>query len=224
MMSHADLINLFGMNRIRETDQAELYIEIERINELAECVSVFRKNKFPVYIIGSGSWPHLPEKQIKGLLIKNNCRKFSVFAMSGMINKNELSPAQAKIKKTLVYAESGTMVNQLVRYTIDEGLSGLEYHLGLPGSVGGALFTNARFLPKNIYFCDTVEKITVLNNHNEIEERIPEYYATKSHEFGPASDVILSVMFKLHPEDKQTLWSRGNEALEYRNNKKPEFD
>ncbi len=211
-----DFLNSFGGGRIREIDRADLYIEIEKLDELIRCVIGARQNKLPVYIIGTGSWPHLPDKQIKGLLIKNNCRKFSVFALSGKINKNLSDSHQAKVNKTLVYAESGTPVNQLVRYTIEEGLSGLEYHLGLPGSIGGAIYTNTRYKPKDIYLCDNIEKISVLDINNEIVDRPADFFAAYDNHFKPAGDVILSVMFKLIPDDKSLLWARGNEALEYR--------
>lgn len=212
-----DFLKSFGSSRIHETDNAEYYIEIEKLEELIKCAIGARKHNLPVYIIGAGTWPHLPDKQIKGLLIKNNCRKFSVFAISGKINKNPGEFRQAEVNKTLVYAESGTPVNQLVRYTIDEGLGGLEYNLGLPGTVGGAVFTNTRYKPKDIYLCDSIEKISVLNTDNEIVDKPADFFAAYDNDFKPAGDIILSVMFRLIPDDKSVLWARGNEALAHRN-------
>ena len=82
-------------------------------------------------------------KQIKGLVIKNLCRRFDKASVKGTIRKNEIG-----VENMQVYAQAGVLMNQLVRYTIEEGLSGLEYQLGLPGTVGGAIYTNAKYKPK----------------------------------------------------------------------------
>lgn len=208
-----EFIQKIGANRLKPNNLAKLYLEVERIDDLINVVKEARAFKIPVYIIGTGSGLPVPAPQINGLVIKNNCHRFDVFTMKGKM-KGEL----LGIEKVSVYAESGTNTNQLVRFTIEKGLSGLEYQLGLPGSVGGAIYINARYTPKNIYINDSVEKIKILNKEGEILEVGGDYFSSRDHnQFMPAENIILSVVFNMHPEDTKILWERGNEAAAYRN-------
>ena len=42
-----------------------------------------------------------------------------------------------------VFAESGASLMKLCRFALENGLSGLEFGYGIPGSCGGAAFMNA---------------------------------------------------------------------------------
>ena len=207
-------VDKIGANRVKENERAKLYVEVERIDDLVEIVKQARINKIPLFIVGTGSWPQIPNEQINGLLIKNNCRRFDLYAMSG-----KMKEGQVGIDCKLVYAESGTIINQLVRFSIEEGLSGLEYFLGMPGSVGGAIFTNARYAPQNIYVNDVVEKIRILNKEGEIVEVARDYIiGSARNDFREAEDMILSAVFRLMPFEKKVLWERGHEAAASRDN------
>lgn len=207
-----EFIQKIGENRLKPNSLAKLYLEVERIDDLIKIFKEARIHKIPVFIIGTGSHASIPQEQINGMLIKNNCHRFDVFGIKGKIKQEQLG-----IEKVSVYAESGTNINQLVRFTIEEGLSGLEYHLGMPGTIGGAIYTNARYTPKNIYINDAVEKIRILNKEGEIQEVGGDYFSARDHNrFLEADMVILSAVFRMLPEDKKLLWERGNEAAAYR--------
>lgn len=213
MKNWQDFIEQIGQNRLKETQQAKLYVEVERLDDLINIAKEAKAHKIPVYIIGTGSWVKTQDKQIEGLLLKNNCRKFEISAMSGKMTEGQMG-----INYKLVYAESGVILNQLVRFTIEEDLGGLEYYLGLPGTVGGVIYTNTRYAPKNIYINDTVEKIKILNIDGEIEEVGPDYIISRARsDFLPSDTIILSIVFRLIPQDKKLLWERANAAAEYRN-------
>jgi len=218
MKNWQEFINKIGHNRFQETEKAKQYVEIERIDELINTVKLARAHKIPHYIIGSGSFPLIPTTQINGFLIKNNCRRFEIFSMPGKSNIDASNnPVQ---QHKLVYAQSGTLISQLVRFTIEEGLSGLEYQLGMPGSIGGAIYTNVRYMPKNIYINDFISSIKILNSDNQIQDVDPNYFMSHpTQDFSPARDIILSATLQLFAEDKKILWERANEASEYRQTK-----
>src|SRR5882672_4051655 len=109
---------------------AEMYLEIDAQDVLIKTINAARSLGLPVYLLGSGTRIE-SGKNIKGLVIKNLCRRFEKASMKGTIKKNEIGFEHMK-----VYAQAGALMNQLVRFTIEEGLSGLEYQLGLPGTVG----------------------------------------------------------------------------------------
>ena len=65
-----------------------------------------------------------------------------------------------------VTAGAGVLVRQLGRYAIDHGLSGLNFALGIPGTVGGALRMNAGAW--GACMADTTSSICVLNRNDDI--------------------------------------------------------
>ena len=139
-------------------------------------------------------------------MIKNNSRRFDKMSMRGKIHEQEIG-----VSEVLVQADSGALMNQLVRFTIEEGLSGLEYQLGLPGTVGGAIYTNAKY--KRHFVTECLQAIQVLTPTGATEMHMQNF--DKYLESG----ILLSAIFRLLPEEKKLLWERGHEAVEYRNQK-----
>jgi UDP-N-acetylmuramate dehydrogenase len=197
---------------IRKVDVvAELYVEIDTIDELIKVVRAAQSVQAPVYILGGGARIEA-EKDISGLVIKNNCRRFDKASMKGSIRQNQVG-----VQEVLVYAESGVIMNQLVRFTIEEGLAGLEYQLGLPGTVGGAIYTNGKYIPKYLLVNQALQSVRILHENGEIQTyngQLPHFVYTGGWE--ETKDIILSAAFKLTPADKKVLWERGEEAVSWR--------
>jgi UDP-N-acetylmuramate dehydrogenase len=218
----AKLEAIIGENRIKQSEpleahtiskrqaSAEFYIEIDKTVDLIKAVQAARDLQLPIFIFGGGSYPIESKKNINGLVIKNNCRHFDTYSLKGMVRDQQVG-----IREVLVSAESGALMNQLVRYTIEEGLEGLEYQLGLPGTVGGALITNAKY--KNKHARDYLHSLKILHTDGEVQTYTGDlpYFATFEDDFQETQEVILSAVFKLMPEDKKILWERGMEAAAF---------
>ena len=192
---------------------AEMYLEIDAQDVLIKTVNAARSLQIPVFILGSGARIE-SEKNIKGLVIKNLCRRFDKASVKGTIRKNEVG-----VENVQVYAQAGVLMNQLVRFTIEEGLSGLEYQLGLPGTVGGAIFTNAKYKPKYLPVNKVLQSVTLLNETGDVQTyngEVP-YFVFTDEQWHESKDIILSVVFKLTPADKKMLWERAEEAGQWRN-------
>jgi UDP-N-acetylmuramate dehydrogenase len=103
--------------------------------------------------------------------------------------------------------------NRLIRYTLDHGLAGLENMLGLPGTVGGAVYNNSHHLDK--LFGDHIIEVDVIGSKGEIKK-----YTQKELQFDydysifhKTKETILSATFQLKREDKNTLWEIANAAV-----------
>jgi UDP-N-acetylmuramate dehydrogenase len=192
---------------------AEFYLEIDAQDVLIKTVNAARTLNIPVYILGSGARIHA-EKEIKGLVIKNLCRRFEKVSVKGTIRKNDIG-----VENMQVYAQAGVLMNQLVRFTIEEGLSGLEYQLGLPGTVGGAIYTNAKYKPKYLPVNKALQSVTLLSETGDVQTyngEVP-YFVYTDEDWHDSKDVILSAVFRLIPMEKKTLWERAEEAVRWRN-------
>lgn len=191
---------------------AQYYLEIDNPHAFIQVINTARIENIPVYILGGGSRIE-GNNNIKGLVIKNSCRKFDTVGIRSSNRKQEKEENQV-----LVYAESGVNVNQLVRYTIEHGLEGLEYQLGLPGTIGGAIYTNAKYIPKYLLLNIALYSVSILGKDGKMQsftQDLPHFVYTNEM-WEETEDVILSAVFKLRPQDKKILWQRGEEAVAWR--------
>lgn len=225
-----ELKKILGENRIRVNElmsihttfkiggPAQFYLEVSNLDDLVKAIKTAYKLKIPVFILGGGSNIIVSDSGIRGLVIKNNCRKFHLISMAGKVKNQKVG-----LEGALVYAESGTIMNQLVRFAIEQGLSGLEYQLGLPGTVGGAIFMNSNFPKENAFVGTSLYKAKILTRKGEVHEVDKSYFkfAYDQSILQETGEIVLSVTFKLKPIDKKILWERGMETLEWRNKTQP---
>jgi len=94
--------------------------------ELQRVLAFCRKKEIPYYIIGKGSNLLIRDKGIRGVVIKID-HPFGYLEFSG----------------NQVKAGAGLSLSELSRRVAERGLSGLEFAIGIPGSLGGALVMNA---------------------------------------------------------------------------------
>lgn len=198
-----------------EGGNAEFFSEIAAANDLIKLIKKAKELGIPVFVFGTGSKISIPNEGVKGLVIKNSCHRFDKASLRGKIVENQLG-----VDEVLLFAEAGANMNQVVRYTLDEGLEGLEYQLGLPGTVGGALYTNEKFGPRNIYVRSHLYAIQILHEDGELHTYSKElpHFISFDDELYDMKEIIVSATFKLLPSDKKDLWEKGTKAVEYRTN------
>ena len=225
-----ELEKIFGATRIRQNEPmsahttfkiggpAEFYIEVSSVDDLIKAVQTAHKLEIPVFIFGGGSNVIVADHGIKGLVIKNNCRRFEVMGMTGKVKNQKID-----FDRALVYAESGVIMNQLVRFTIDQGLGGLEYQLGLPGTIGGGVYMNSNFPRKGVYVGDFLYRAKLIGKEGTIKEVDNAYFhfAYDKSILQETGEILLHAIFKLEKMDKKILWDRGTEALTYRSSTQP---
>jgi UDP-N-acetylmuramate dehydrogenase len=186
--------SLSAQTLLKENTIAEFFLEVEAIEDLVKAAKAAIDLNMPVVVLGNGSQLYLPDETILGLVIKNNCRSFAKMGVTG--------------KQVLIHAESGTPMNQLVRFTLEEGLEGLEYFLGMPGTVGGALYTDIKY--KRTHVRDSLQAVEILTKDGKRETHMQDL------EKHIAQGIVLSAVFRLLKAGKNALWERAQEASEYR--------
>jgi UDP-N-acetylmuramate dehydrogenase len=132
-----------------------------------------------------------------------------------------VAAGKVDLKEALIEAESGVPANLLIRYTLDQGLSGLEEMLGLPGTVGGAVYNNSHHLDK--LWGDHIVEVEVLDqegkrkkyNHDEL------HFAYDYSIFHKTRETILTATFQLKHGDKTALWEIATAAVKRRSATQP---
>lgn len=197
---------------------AEFFYEAGSVTELVEAVTKGRKLGFPITILGGGTNVLIGDKGIRGLVIKNNTGAITIRGMKGRYH------AGRKIGSVYVEADSGVVFNKLVRFTVEEGLGGLEAHLGLPGTVGGAIFMNSKWTKPVSFIGDAVYQATILTPKNEtkIVDRSFFRFAYDTSIIQKTADIVLRVVFSLTPGEKDDLWKIANQSIAYRRESQPQ--
>lgn len=120
---------------------AELLFIARTREELIAGVQRARDMSLPVTVIGYGANVLVSDRGIRGLVVVNRAEEITV---SG----------------ERITADSGANLVALARRACDEGLAGLEFLIGIPGTVGGAIVGNAG--TRDEWIGDRVEKVEVL--------------------------------------------------------------
>lgn len=104
--------------------EAEFFTEVSLKEELIEALAWAKSKDLPIFILGGGSNLLISEQGLKGLTIK-------------MVN-NEI-----ELKGNNIVVEAGAALADLIGFAFKNNLTGLEWGIGIPGSVGGAVRGNA---------------------------------------------------------------------------------
>ncbi len=197
---------------------ADLFFEAKTVEELADAVTRARTLAIPVWILGGGTNILVGDKGFRGLVVKNSTSKISIRGMKGSRKAGE---SQGRV---YVEADSGVSMNKLVRFTVEEGLAGLEMHLGLPGTVGGAMYMNSKWTNPEAYVGDVVYQVELLTPTSE-RTVVPKSYfqfAYDTSAIQKTGDYVLRVVFSLSQGSKEKLWEAANAAIAYRRETQPQ--
>jgi UDP-N-acetylmuramate dehydrogenase len=129
--------------------KAQFYCMPENIDDVRAAFIFAKNNNLNTFVLGGGANLLISDNGIKGLVIST--RKLDFFYR----NENE------------VFVGAGMLIDKLNRKLIDLELSGMEFSGGLPGSIGGAVFMNARSY--GMEFSNIVDSVTILDD--ELNEK-----------------------------------------------------
>jgi UDP-N-acetylmuramate dehydrogenase len=221
------LVQTLGAGRVRRGEilapyttfriggPADLFYEATSADELARAILAAREHGVPFFLLGMGANILIGDRGFRGLVIRNVSRHMEVRA-GGQ-----------------VWTESGTVVYpDLIELAVSHGLSGLEHYVGIPSTVGGALWQNLHFLSpaperERTMFIEEVthwaEILTVEGNRKTVGVDYFEFgYDDSILHHRP--DVVLAATFQLRPEDPVRLRRIMEENLEWRRERHPPLD
>jgi UDP-N-acetylmuramate dehydrogenase len=105
---------------------ADLFLEIANLAELNSALCALRDNCLPYFVLGGGA----------NLLVGDKGIRAAVLDLRGF--------ASCLVKNRKLYCDAGVMVNMACEEALARGLGGLENFYGMPGTIGGAIYMNAR--------------------------------------------------------------------------------
>ena len=174
--------------------------------EIVSAVRLAREDSIPFYIIGGGYNLLFDDDGFRGLIIKNEIKRIR------RINKRE------------VEVSAGTPLDDLIRFTTEKSLSGMEFMAGIPGTVGGAVFGNAGAFERSIG--DLLQEATLLDKEGMqvVVDRSHFQFRYRHSVLKKKHDVLLSAVFGLKEGKREEIKALIDRNLDIRKDKHPPYD
>jgi UDP-N-acetylmuramate dehydrogenase len=190
---------------------ADLYYSATSADELAEALLAARALAVPHFVLGLGANILVGDKGYRGLVIHNQARHHE-FRDDGRL-----------------WTESGAIVGELIPQAVERGWSGLEHYVGIPSTVGGAIWQNLHFLSpapereRTMFIAEVFESCEILSEENE-RKTVDAAYVNFGYDdtvFHHRKDVVLATTFRLEKGDPATMHRIIQENLSWRGARHP---
>lgn len=172
---------------------ADFYFTAYTSAALIKAITCAHRFSIPWLVVGRGGRVLGPDHGFGGLIIQN------------LTNQIAFIPDQSQ-----VIAESGVLVARLIMESISRDLGGLEFLVGLTGSVGGAIWFNAEQFGLSID--RLIKRITCVFPDGTIECHPARWFKFGHHEHRFSQTINgaiwLTIVFQLQPARKDELMRR----------------
>lgn len=158
---------------------AEVYLEINKKDDLIRLIKLTQQHNIRLTVLGGASNVIIDDLGVGGIVVKITATEIS------LLENNQIK------------AHAGIKMATLVSQSVQMGLTGLEYFLGVPGTLGGAIYNNAHYLQDLI--STHVFEVEVINQSGEIV-RLDQnecQFDYDSSRFQQTKEIIWSVVFTL---------------------------
>jgi len=196
-------ISLKDFTTFKIGGNARYFAEPSNIDEVSAAFQFAKQQHLSVCILGGGANTLVPDEGYNGLVIYT--RHLNHIRTDG----------------DRIIAECGVSVDEFVDFAAEQGLSGAEFAAGLPGSVGGAIYMNARCYGSE--FADIVESVRFVRPcENDITELSHDEigYAYKHSCFMDMPNaLIVGATFRMKKKDKASILAKNEANRSDRKNK-----
>lgn len=188
---------------------ADYFFEPTSIEDWKEVMSIVFEYDIPHLILGGGSNIAVFQERLSGIVLRNRF-------ISKSIEDETDDYVDFKIS-------SGYPMSMLIKETIDLGFSGFEYHYGLPGTLGGAIYMNSKWTRPLSYVSDPMMIGTLMDRDAMIRQESRDYFefAYDYSKLQRTGEIFLEGIFRLMKHDVTELQKRAEDALWYRKDTQP---
>jgi len=201
--------DLIQFNTLKTRSIAEYFLEAKTREDLIEGKKFALKNKLPLFILAGGSNLAIVKDKINGLVIKNSYKELKILKETD--------------NNVLLSVSSGYPVPLLVNETLNKGYQGFEYHKGLPGTVGGAVYMNSKWTKPISYFGENLKYAYLIDGCGQ-DKKVDKDYFKFAYDYSilqKTKEIILEAVFHLKKTNPEILKKRSELAFEYRKKTQP---
>ncbi|HZK77879.1 MAG TPA: UDP-N-acetylmuramate dehydrogenase [Gemmatimonadaceae bacterium] len=190
---------------------ADLFYSTTTADDLATAVLSAREHSVPYFVLGLGANILVGDRGFRGLVIRNRASHFT-FSDDGRLR-----------------VESGAIMADLIPEAVERGWSGLEHYVGIPSTVGGAVWQNLHFLEpeperkRTMFIADVFHSCDLLTEEGERKTVGSDYmqFGYDTSILHTRRDIALAVTFQLHTGDTAAMHKVMQENLSWRGARHP---
>ncbi|MCD6096845.1 UDP-N-acetylmuramate dehydrogenase [bacterium] len=138
-------VSLASLTTFKIGGSAEYFVRALNLEILKQSLIWAKEKKLPFFILGGGSNILVSDKGFSGLVIKNELKKLEK-------------------RGDIIIAGSGVFLSEFLEFALVNELSGGEFLVGIPGTLGGAVFANAGL--SNQFISNLVQSVYFLDYHS----------------------------------------------------------
>jgi len=191
---------------------ARFFVEVKNETELMEALDFARAKKLTIFILGGGSNVLFSDKGFNGLVIR-------------MQEVRSMKQGVGSKKQEIIECWTGENLASVVNFAKENDLTGMEWAMGIPGTVGGAVRGNAGAFGGEM--ADNLESVRALKISGS-RTSIVEYkkadcnfsYRNSFFKETPGM-IVLSVKLKVAKGDKGTIEKKMQEIIKIRTEHQP---
>lgn len=183
---------------------ADCFVQLENETQLKGIQRYLGLAEIPYFVLGNGSNLLVSDDGFRGVVLQIGRR------MSGI-----------SVEGRRIIAKAGATMAQAAHAAWENGLTGLEFAAGIPGTVGGGVIMNAGAYGGEM--AQVVTRVSVVNGQGEVME-----LDNETMEFGYRTSsiknkrfAVTEVVFSLERGDKEAIGARMEELGARRREKQP---
>ncbi len=183
---------------------ADCLVELEDVQQLQNIQHYLHLVGIPYVILGNGSNVLVSDEGYRGVVLQ----------VANRMNR-------ITVEENRIVAQAGALMSQVAKAALENGLTGMEFASGIPGTVGGGVVMNAGAYGGEM--SQIVTSVTVVNGEGEIME-----LENESMEFGYRYSTIRNqpftvteVSFELKPGEKDAIKATMDDLSARRREKQP---
>lgn len=198
---------------------AALYVECDSVADLALTLDVLSEEGLEWTVVGRGSNLLVADEGYDGAVVVLG-GEFSRSGLNGLERHDASCPDPSDDGEVVVAAGAGNILSRLVQQAFGCGLSGLEFAVGVPGTLGGALYMNAG--SGDTWIGGIVDTVTSYKPGEGLKIRHGYEVDWGYRRSGlPRDEVIVECTLRLHRGDKAAIGAQMEASLKRRKARQP---
>lgn len=182
---------------------ARYFLVAEREEDIVSAIRAARELGLPLFILGGGSNLLVSDKGFDGLVIKPQITNI-------------------RFQNNTIIASAGTPLSKLIIESVNNDLTGLEWAMGIPGTVGGAVVGNSgAYGHSTSEAVKTVRVISAEDGSRKEYENSDCCFDYRESRFKDAGEIIIEVVLVLERGDKEQGRQKIKEIVSERSGKHP---